>query len=360
MRRSVTLSTRNIDLFKIADLAKLTVVAFVNQSDIPEFKALPPGRRRWTIHPARRPDTPGIEAYFDSIGDEIDPRTGTFKLIGTVDNDKGDLLVGQAILLTIVDPSLNPSQLAIPLAAIVKKGPDSGKVWVEVDDAKAKFEWREVQFGGDQNGETVICYPVQPAADKANPKPDIKLLRSGARVVVWGDPQETPPATPAAPQRPAGPGEDQGSEMLRELRRQTGPLLAAMAREHGYGLAASQNLRRVPPPFPETRMQYYRAANPSQAKAIPAGPDGMVFRTNNDLLTPWGMTFCDSKDQGYALSGLLDFLLGIKSQMIEGPPELLRNENPWRLGHSCRVEPGAGDRRIGRHFARRAFAADPA
>jgi len=116
---------------------------------------------------------------------------------------------------------------------------------------------------------------------------------------------------------------DQGSAALRKIRQASAPILAEMGEEHGYALASGRYIRRVAPPFPPIRMDYYRTAHPTQAEAIPAGPSAMIFRATNEELHNWGMTF-GAPDHGYDLNGLLDALLGLKSQQIEGPAELLR------------------------------------
>ncbi len=117
--------------------------------------------------------------------------------------------------------------------------------------------------------------------------------------------------------------DEQGSQMLRDIRAESAPILAAMAKDHGYGLERGQDLRRVAPPFPPIRMEYYRTGHPSQSEAIEEGPSAMVFRWTGGKLRNWGMTFGDAADPGYNLTGVLDALLDIKSQEIDGPRELL-------------------------------------
>lgn len=119
--------------------------------------------------------------------------------------------------------------------------------------------------------------------------------------------------------------DEQGSQMLRDIRAKAEPLLATMAEEHGYGLELGRDLARIPPPFAPIRMEYYRTANPSQFRAIPRGPSAMVFHwANGEVMTSAGMTFGDPANDGFSLTVLIDQLLGIKSQQIEGPTELLR------------------------------------
>jgi hypothetical protein len=70
-------------------------------------------------------------------------------------------------------------------------------------------------------------------------------------------------------------------------------------------------------------MENYRTGHPSQWEAIKEGPSAMVFRSRDGKLRNWGMTFGDPANPGYNLTGVLDALLDIKSQEIDGPRELL-------------------------------------
>lgn len=80
------------DLFQIADLSKLMVVATVAANDISKLKAIPPERRRWSIHALL--GAPPIMADFETIGEIVDPRYGTSTVTGTVDNEDGALRPG--------------------------------------------------------------------------------------------------------------------------------------------------------------------------------------------------------------------------------------------------------------------------
>jgi len=134
----------------------------------------------------------------------------------------------------------------------------------------------------------------------------------------------------------------QGSNLLRDIRLAAAPILARMAEEHGYGLAPGQNVRRVAPPFAPIRMEYYGVGHPTQAEAIPAGPGAMVFHWIDGRPKNWGMTFGDPDDPGYSLQGALNVLVGIKSQRIEGPADLLNQ----RLPGDWVIRPGVSDAEI--------------
>jgi protocatechuate 3,4-dioxygenase beta subunit len=160
-------------------------------------------------------------------------------------------------------------------------------------------------------------------------------------------PREENQAQPPKPP-PQEAKADTGSDLLRELRKARAPLLAEMAQRHGYGLSPDQVLRRVAPPFPPVRMNYYRVGHPSQAESIRRGPSAMTFHWDGKELLNWGMTFGQTEDDGYNLVGLLDAVQGIKSQEVEGPAALLNTQLPgdWV------VRPGQSNEAVVRELER--------
>jgi hypothetical protein len=116
---------------------------------------------------------------------------------------------------------------------------------------------------------------------------------------------------------------DKGSPLLRRLRQAGAPLLEALRDQHGYALGPKENVKRIAPPFPDARMEWYRVANPTQFEHIPAGPDAMLFRWENNRLRNWGMSF-----GGYDLDDVVEATAGIHPQWIEGPAELREKELP--------------------------------
>ena len=159
------------------------------------------------------------------------------------------------------------------------------------------------------------------------------LLAVGAFLVIPGQADqgeaaasdETQNAEAAAdpPDVPDEGDEEQGSDLLREIRRNTAPVLAEMARDHGYGLAPNQDVGRVGPPFPPIRMVYYLTGRPGQAEAIPDGPTSMTFRWTNGRLQNWGMSFGGPPEKGQSLTSVLDDILGVKSHQLDGDHMLL-------------------------------------
>jgi beta-lactamase regulating signal transducer with metallopeptidase domain len=171
----------------------------------------------------------------------------------------------------------------------------------------------------------------------------ILIAATGMLVTIpWRLVAQEPPAAPLP--KPASGQSQQGSEMLRDLEKKTAPVLAAMAKEHGYGLDNGQNLRRVPPPFPAIRMDWYRIQNPNPA--IVDGPSSVVYQWSNDRLGNWRGAGGGSADDGFTILGLLD-AGGIKKQIIDGPPELIYK----RLPGDWVIRTGASDQQVVKEFA---------
>jgi hypothetical protein len=80
-----------------------------------------------------------------------------------------------------------------------------------------------------------------------------------------------------------------------------------------YSLAGDETLRRVRPPFSDARLDFYRTQNPTQAAAIPAGPNGMLVKWDNGVPTMWGTKF----GGGYSPEELIGFFGGFSKPAIE-------------------------------------------
>src|SRR5262249_26219737 len=74
--------TTDLDLFQIADLSKLAVLANIYEEDIPAVEAIPPANRDWQITLKAEPNWPPISGRFDVIGNVIDPKQHTGIVMG--------------------------------------------------------------------------------------------------------------------------------------------------------------------------------------------------------------------------------------------------------------------------------------
>ncbi len=89
-----------------------------------------------------------------------------------------------------------------------------------------------------------------------------------------------------------------------------------------YALNEGEVLKLVRPPFPPSRMDFYRTSNPGQAKAIPEGPSQMTVRWDGES----GRLECERlRFGGSDLEGLL-LSLGIARYAISADPGLLGAE----------------------------------
>ena len=84
------------DLFKIADLCRLAVVAHAYEEHLPALRLLPkPGP--WAVRLTSQPDAPPRPGTLESIGAIIDPNQHTAVVHGHVENAHGDLTAGMSV-----------------------------------------------------------------------------------------------------------------------------------------------------------------------------------------------------------------------------------------------------------------------
>lgn len=168
------------DLFKIADLSRIGVLANVYEEDVPRLQGLAPDRRHWRIQLQSTPDSAPIEGAFELIGDVIDPMQHTAAVMGWLDNAAGRLKVGQFIVAT-VDLPPDPNEVWIPTSAAIET---TGMATIFVQDpAKPnQFARRQVLVTHHADGRIhVRAQPTEPEAKRgAEPlTPGEKVLAGG-------------------------------------------------------------------------------------------------------------------------------------------------------------------------------------
>ena len=163
------------DLFKIAKLDRLQVLANVYEEDLSKLqliaedavraeKAVLAGNdteessgvrdvlraqaqtagdqvRTWTVCYQATGDA-GEAGSFDKLGTIIDPMQHTGTVTGWVDNSRGRLFVGQFVTAT-VNLKADPELIAVPTLAVVES-PDGPIVFVQTDAAQHEFTRRKV------------------------------------------------------------------------------------------------------------------------------------------------------------------------------------------------------------------------
>jgi cobalt-zinc-cadmium efflux system membrane fusion protein len=114
----------SLDLFKIADLSVLGVMANVYEEDLPALESLPSEDRRWTVFLKSQGLAPGISGTFDLIGNIVDPNQHTAAVMGWLDNKDGRLKAGQFVT-AVVDLPAAAGEVVIPDTALIEEGAQS-------------------------------------------------------------------------------------------------------------------------------------------------------------------------------------------------------------------------------------------
>jgi cobalt-zinc-cadmium efflux system membrane fusion protein len=131
----------NADLFKLADLSRLLVVANVYEEDLRYLEQVP-RPIAWTITINSMPNREPISGYIERFGEVIDPKEHVALVFGRIENPREDLLAGQFIKATIEIPE-RPDVIEIPTRALVEDGNES-VVLVRVDKDRHRYESRRV------------------------------------------------------------------------------------------------------------------------------------------------------------------------------------------------------------------------
>jgi cobalt-zinc-cadmium efflux system membrane fusion protein len=132
-----------VNLFQVADVRRLLVIANAPEDELPTLEALDPGDRRWNVQTVGASSAAGLSGPIDEIGYLIDPYQHTAVIKGYVDNPGQRLRAGQYVSATVSIPP--PSGVVeIPIDALVDDGKQS-VVFVQEDPAKHQYTMRRVQ-----------------------------------------------------------------------------------------------------------------------------------------------------------------------------------------------------------------------
>ncbi|HEX4130302.1 MAG TPA: efflux RND transporter periplasmic adaptor subunit [Pirellulales bacterium] len=131
-----------LDLFKIANLERLGVLAHAYEEDLRLLEDLAPTARHWSIHLKSDPQARPLEGSFDQIGRIIDPYQHTALVMGWVDNKGGRLRVGQFVT-AVVDLPAFPNEVAVPTSAMVDQEGET-YVFVQENPEQSRFTARHV------------------------------------------------------------------------------------------------------------------------------------------------------------------------------------------------------------------------
>lgn len=168
------------NLFKIADLKTIQVLAYVYEEDLPVLEQLKPEERLWKIDLKSDPNDPQRPGKFDLIGDVLDSVTRTGPVIGWIDNHDRKLRVNQFVTATINLPA-DPTMVAIPTSALIEEG-QTAAVFVETDAAAHEVTRRVVAV--TRRGKDQVFIRSEP--NEQERQEGAESLKSGELVVMRG------------------------------------------------------------------------------------------------------------------------------------------------------------------------------
>lgn len=132
-----------VNLFQVADVSKLLVVASCPEDQLPILEGLDKAHRKWTIQTVGVDAEKGLPGTIDVVGYIIDPNQHTAVIQGYVENPGQRLRAGQFISATVDIPP-PPGVVEIPLNALCDDGQQS-LVFVQSDPKKPQYTMRRVQ-----------------------------------------------------------------------------------------------------------------------------------------------------------------------------------------------------------------------
>lgn len=168
------------ELFKIADLSRVGVLANVYEEDLDRLLAIPPADRYWTIRVTSSPSIAPIRGKIDRIGNLLDPGQHTVAAMGWIDNPDERLRIGQFITATVVLPH-SSEEVLLPTTALIDEGRVS-TVFVTEGPRGQEFTRRRVAVTRHASNGIFVRLVPTPTEAKAGAQP----LKVGEWVVTQG------------------------------------------------------------------------------------------------------------------------------------------------------------------------------
>jgi cobalt-zinc-cadmium efflux system membrane fusion protein len=109
------------NLFQIAQVNRLLVVASAPEDELPTLNALKPEERKWGVRTVGAKAAAGLEGPIEEIGYLIDPNQHTAVIKGYIDNSDEQIRAGQFVSCTVQIPP-PPDVVEVPIDAVVEDG----------------------------------------------------------------------------------------------------------------------------------------------------------------------------------------------------------------------------------------------
>jgi cobalt-zinc-cadmium efflux system membrane fusion protein len=164
------------NLFTIANLDRLLVVATVGEDDLPALHALKGAERRWVV----RAGSATVEGPFDEIGYLVDVNEHTTVIKGRIDSKNNQFRAGQFVTASITLPPVS-DEVVVPAAALVEEQGQTF-VFVQPDPRKPVYEQRRVTVV--RRGTDTAHVRTRLSAGEL--RQGVQTVRAGERVVTTG------------------------------------------------------------------------------------------------------------------------------------------------------------------------------
>lgn len=170
----------SFDLFKIADLSRMRVMAYVFEEDLPRLLSLPAGERKWRVEWHTGLTDGDLTAEIDVIGHVVDPNQHTAVVSGWIENPRQALRVGQFISATVEIPA-EKNAVVVPTSAIIDQGARA-YVLVADDLEGTRLSRRKVKVLR-RSGDLVWLTREPETAEESG---RVRALEPGQRIVTSG------------------------------------------------------------------------------------------------------------------------------------------------------------------------------
>jgi RND family efflux transporter MFP subunit len=166
-----------VNLFTIANLDRLLIIANVREDDLPALNALKGAERRWAV---RATGGAPVEGTIEDIGYLIDPKEHTAVVKGYIDNKNNQFRAGQFITASVTLPLVS-DEVSVPASAVVEEKAQTF-VFVQPDAKKPIYEQRRVVVVRRGADIVHVRTKLTPEEKRQGGQP----LRAGERVVTTG------------------------------------------------------------------------------------------------------------------------------------------------------------------------------
>jgi cobalt-zinc-cadmium efflux system membrane fusion protein len=154
-----------INLFTVAEVDRLLVIANPPEDQLPSLLALEPQQMRWSLQTV---GAPPIEGPVEEVGYIIDANQHTAVVKGYIDNPDRKLRAGQFVSATVNLPP-PPDVVEVPLSALAEDGKQSF-VFVQPDPAKPHYTMRRVQVTHRFQDTAFVRSRLNPTEQKLTPE----------------------------------------------------------------------------------------------------------------------------------------------------------------------------------------------